>query len=53
MWQAFETVRYEEPAAKAAAGRDLRASSERDDDVIASEWLAEDGRRLLMVEHHC
>ena len=53
VWQSFETCQYDDPSAKEAAAKRLRGLGMADDDVHASEWLAEDGRMLLMLEHLC
>jgi hypothetical protein len=54
VWWSFETTRYDDAAAKLAAAEDLRSSADRqDEDIVASEWQAEDGRLLLMLERRC
>lgn len=52
-WQSFETSQYDDPPAKEAAARRARGPGVVDSDVHASEWLAADGRMLLMLEHFC
>jgi hypothetical protein len=53
VWQSFETFRYDDPPAKEAAALRLSSSGTWDHDVHASEWLADDGRLLLMLECSC
>lgn len=53
VWRSFKASRYDDAAAKSAAADELRAGAAHEDDIVASEWQAEDGRLLLMLEHHC
>jgi len=52
IWRSFETVSYDDVAAKLDADTVLRASTDGGD-VRASEWESEEGRRLLMIEDLC
>lgn len=53
VWRSFQTTRYEDVAAKLAAAEDLQATADDWQDVVATEWQGDDGRVLLMLEHHC
>jgi len=53
VWESFETREYEAAEAKKAAASRLGVGTSSPDDVHASEWLAPDGRLLLMLEHLC
>jgi len=53
VWQSFEVTRYDDVAAKLEAAREAGATDARNDDVVASEWTAADGRLLLMLERSC
>lgn len=53
VWQSFDTTLYDEVPAKLAAADQLGDLAAENGDVLASEWSAEDGRLLLMLEHFC
>ena len=53
VWQSFETETFVEAAAKLAATEPLLSSAVLGDDVVASEWLSENGQLMLMLEKHC
>ncbi len=53
VWRSFKTATYDDVATKSAAADGLLAPAVDADDVVASEWQGEDGRLLLMLEHHC
>ena len=53
VWQSFETTLYDDVPAKLAAADELGDLAADNSDIAASEWLAEDGRLLLMLEHYC
>lgn len=52
VWQSFVTVTYDDVTAKKDAADTLWNSTD-DEDVRATEWESEDGRRLLMLEQFC
>lgn len=53
VWQSFETTRHDAVAAKASAVDALGGLGQLRKDVVASEWLADGGQTLLMLEIHC
>ena len=53
VWRSFETEQYLHPDAKAAAVDGLIRLADSAEDLEAHEWTTEDGRVLLMIEHHC
>lgn len=53
VWRSFSSERYDEPAAKVVAAEEVRAAAAHADDVVASEWPSDEGRRLLMLEWFC
>lgn len=53
IWRSFETTRYDDPTAKEAAVDKLYPLDGPTGDVVASEWLDDDGAVLLMLEQHC
>lgn len=53
VWRSFEATCFTDAAVKQVASEDVRVSVAHDDDVVASEWRAEGGRLLLMLELLC
>lgn len=53
IWRSFEATQYDDPTAKVTAAEELNASIGPRDDLVASEWLDDDGSVLLMLEVHC
>src|SRR4051812_28750868 len=52
-WWAGEVAFYDTVNDKEAAADSLLDAAEQPDNVVASEWRAADGTRLLLLEHHC
>lgn len=52
-WWAGQVQRADAPEAKATAAERLYAAAVQPEDVVASEWKADDGTVLLLLEHHC
>jgi hypothetical protein len=52
-WRAGSVEWYESPDQKQSAAERLNDLAERSEDVVASEWKADDGTVMLLLEHHC
>ena len=52
-WWAGDVEWFDDASAKQAAASDLYQAVQHPDDIVAWEWKAEDGTRMLMLEHHC
>lgn len=44
---------FDDPEQKQSAADRLYAAAAHPDDVVGSEWKAEDGTRMLLLEHYC
>jgi len=52
-WWAGDVEWHDSPGQKQSAGDRLNDAAQRPEDVVATEWKADDGTVMLLLEHNC